>query len=86
MYNIVVDIFPSEVRPWHEDEEDAEAHGDGCEDQERHHRSRHEELLDEWLADARPVHEGVFTEAEGCHDQVELVLVADKEVCAEGER
>ena len=36
-----------------------------------------------WLSDARPIHEGVFAEAEEGHEDVKFVLVGCEEVGAE---
>ena len=78
-------ILHSEMGSRHEDEKNAECHSDGGEDEERHCRSRPEEPSNERLSNTRPVHKGVFAEAEEGHNQVELILVADQKVRANRE-
>jgi hypothetical protein len=79
----VLNLSPSEVRAWHKDEENTKRHGDCCKHEERHSGACSEKPCNKRLSNSRPVHEGVFAEAEESHDQVELVLVADQEVGAD---
>jgi len=69
----------------YKDEEDTERHRNSSENEEGHRRPRAEQFSDEWLSNSGPIHEGIFAEAEEGHNKVELVLVADEEIGANGE-
>ena len=69
----------------HENKEYAQSHSN-CEEYERGHGGpRQQQPAHKGFLDPRPIHPGVFTKSPVCGDDVELILVRDKEVGADCE-
>lgn len=79
-------LTASEIRAWNENKQHTQRHSHDPKYQRSDHCSGEKKFPHERFSNPRPAHPGVFTKSEIGGGDVDLVLVGDYEIAANGER